>query len=466
MDCRGPEVLVRTKFIAILAGVAVVAATAAAAQTNPSVAPKTATAPQAGADLAKLQAQRSALFQRMLDKPDDLDAAFKYAALSAQVGDLEAAVSTLERMLIFAPGLPRLQLELGVLYYRLGAFETARTYFQAAISGPQVPDEVRLKVEEYLSGIATAEMDTRFSGQVRLGVRYQTNANRAPGLGTVLTSGGLTIDPGSVGAEDGNVYGAGLFHLSYDLPSQGDSLEADLVVYGSKQFERDELDTALAELTFGPALDMGRIGLDNAVLGIYGIASGVFVDDHFYSAAGGVGTRFVIRPSARTSSLTAFEYRYRDYQESSSAPTANRRDGNEYRAYTNASYIVRPTLLLNAGGYVQRTESEFGYLAYVEAGISGGFSYAFASPFGGSFGPWTLSPTAGFVYREYDDPDPVIDPANAEIDHEAYVGASLLVPVAKSWSLLADTEYRDVSSNYGIRDYDNLSVSISVVKRF
>jgi hypothetical protein len=369
-------------------------------------------------------------------------------------------------MLIFAPGLPRLQLELGVLYYRLGAFETARTYFKSAIAGPQVPDEVRLKVEEYLSGIQTAEMDSRFSGQVRVGVRYQTNANRAPGLGTVLTSGGLTIDPGSIGAADANAYAAGLFHFSHDLPSQGDSLEADLVTYASKQFEREELDTVLAELTFGPALDMGRFGVDNAVLGIYGIAAGVFVNDHFYSAAGGVGTRFVIRPSARMSSLTAFEYRYRDYQESSVAPTADNRDGNEYRLYTSNSYIVTPTFMLNGGGYVQRTESEFGYLAYIEAGISGGISYAFASPLGGQYGPWTLSPTAGFIYREYDDPDPVIDPTEAEIDHEAYVGASLLVPVAKSWSLLADTEYRDVSSNYAIRDYDNLSVSLSVVKRF
>lgn len=441
-------------------------ATAAFAQTDPKVAPKTVAPPQVVGDLATLQAQRAALFQRMLDKPDDLDTAFKYAALSAQVGDLEAAIATLERMLIFAPGLPRLQLELGVLYFRLGAFETARTYFTSAIAGPQVPDEVRAKVEEYLSGIATAEMDTRFSGQIRLGVRYQTNANRAPGLGTVLTSNGLTIDPGSVGAADSNVYGAGLFHFSYDLPSQGDSLEADLVTYASKQFEREELDTALAEVTFGPAFDMGRFDIDNAVLGIYGIASGVFVNDHFYSAAGGAGTRFVIRPSARASLLTAFEYRYRDYQESSAAPTADNRDGSEYRLYTNNSYIVTPSFMLTGGAYVQLTEAAESYLAYVEAGVSGGFSYAFASPLGGEFGPWTLSPTAGYVYREYDEADPVIDPTAAEVDHEAYVGASLQVPVAKSWSLLADGEYRNVSSNYAIRDYDNFSVSLSVVKRF
>src|SRR5687768_2070429 len=57
-------------------------------------------------DRASAEARRQALFQRMLTDPSNLDYAFEYAALSEQVGDLEAAISTLERMLVFAPGLP------------------------------------------------------------------------------------------------------------------------------------------------------------------------------------------------------------------------------------------------------------------------------------------------------------------------------------------------------------------------
>ncbi len=439
---------------------------AAHAQTSPAVEPKSVVAPQPGMDIATLQGQRAKLFERMLEKPDDLDAAFQYAALSVQAGDLEAAVSTLERMLIFAPGLPRLQLELGVLYFRLGAYETARTYFQAAIAAPDVPPEVRAKVEQYLGGIDQAGIQTRFTGQVRAGIRHQTNANRAPGVGTVLTTGGLVIDPGSVGTPDWNVYGAGLFHLTHELPSQGDSLEADLVVYGSKQFEREELDTALAELTFGPAFDLGRFGIDNGALGLYGIGSGVFVDDHFYSAAGGAGVRLVLRPSARFSSVSAFEYRYRDYHDSSAAPTASDRDGNEFRGFTSGTYILSPTLLLGGNAYVQRSEARFGRLTYTEAGFAANLSRSFASPFGGEHGPWTVTPSAGFVYRSYDDPDPAINPAEAETDREAFVGLNLLVPVGKAWALLAEGEYRNVNSNYAIRDYDNVSVTLSVVKRF
>jgi Flp pilus assembly protein TadD len=50
----------------------------------------------------------------MIARPNDLDLAFEYATLSSQAGDYEGAISTLERMLVYAPNTPRLQLELGV----------------------------------------------------------------------------------------------------------------------------------------------------------------------------------------------------------------------------------------------------------------------------------------------------------------------------------------------------------------
>lgn len=431
--------------------------------------PKSTVEAQPGLDITITQSRREVLFARILEKPDDLDAAFEYAALSVQAGDLEAAVSTLERMLIFAPGLPRLQLELGVLYYRLGAYETARSYFEAAIAAPDVPAEVQAKVEQYLGGIDDAGKTTRFTGQVRAGIRYQTNANLAPVDGTTIPLNGLppvVLDPGSAGEPDWNVYGAALLHLSHDLPSQGDTLEGDLVVYGSKQHELDELDTALAEVTLGPAFDLGRFGIENGAIGVYGIASGVFIEDEFYSAAGGVGTRLVLQPNPRLYTLTGLEYRYRDYHESSVAPTADDRDGSEFRAYTTANFIVSPSVVLNGTAYVQRTDAEADYVSYTEAGLSASASFSFAAPFGLGAAPWIISPVAGVIHREYDENDPLYSADVEQLDNEAFVGANLVIPATEEWLLLVETEYRDVGSNYAIRNYDNFSVAFSVVKRF
>lgn len=57
------------------------------------------------------------MLQRMIANPSDLDLAFQYAQASCDAGDYEGAISALERMLIYAPNTPRIQFELGVLYY-------------------------------------------------------------------------------------------------------------------------------------------------------------------------------------------------------------------------------------------------------------------------------------------------------------------------------------------------------------
>src|SRR6185312_12696418 len=76
--------------------------------------------PQAGiGSVSAINARRGVLFTQMMAQPANIELAFEYAALSSRVGDIEAAISTLERMLIFAPDLARLKLELGALYFRL-----------------------------------------------------------------------------------------------------------------------------------------------------------------------------------------------------------------------------------------------------------------------------------------------------------------------------------------------------------
>src|SRR6188768_3535221 len=89
-------------------GLSALAAPQAHAQATPAAAAK-----------GDLERQYDEAFQETLRKPADLDVLFKFASLASQTGDLEGAISTLERMLLINPDLPRVRLELGVLYYRL-----------------------------------------------------------------------------------------------------------------------------------------------------------------------------------------------------------------------------------------------------------------------------------------------------------------------------------------------------------
>jgi tetratricopeptide (TPR) repeat protein len=175
-----------------------------------------------------IESRREALLREMIARPNDLDLAFEYAQLSAQVGDYEGAVSTLERMLIYAPNTPRLQLELGILYYKLGAYEVARAYFAQALANPNVPPQVAAQVRLYLQQLALAADPPAFSATIFSAIRWESNANFGPGTNSVTLNGiDFTLDQQSVGRSGWSALNVGTMHYAWDLKKQGDRIEFD-----------------------------------------------------------------------------------------------------------------------------------------------------------------------------------------------------------------------------------------------
>lgn len=89
-------------------------------------------------------------FQASLEKPSDPETLAKFADLAVKVGDIEGAISALERLLLIDANQPEVKLELGVLYYRLGSKEAALTYLEGARTSPQASPQVRDRAEEFL----------------------------------------------------------------------------------------------------------------------------------------------------------------------------------------------------------------------------------------------------------------------------------------------------------------------------
>jgi hypothetical protein len=318
-------------------------------------------------------------------------------------------------------------------------------------------------VTQFLAAIDQETDLNAFTGELRFGIRYQTNANSAPLDDTIVLNGlPFQLDTAATGRDDFNVYGAAIMNFSHDLQNQGDRFDVALVAYGAKQFEVDELDAALAEVNIGPTFDLGRFGYDNADLGVYAIGSGIFLDDDFYSAAGGAGARLVATPSNRTTTSLRGEYRRRFYFDSSSSPRASDRDGDEYRGVGSLSYLLQPDVAVSVVAQVERETAEEDYHANWETSGALGTTIAMAPPFGDV--PWTLGLYGGASWRLYDDPDPVINAAEEEEDIEGFFRGSLNVPIRNRWSVLGEGEYRIVDSNYPTRDFDNFSVIFSLVK--
>ena len=414
-----------------------------------------------------IESRRQQLFQIMLDQPDNLDVAFEYAALSTQAGDLEGAISTLERMLIFAPGLPRLQLELGVLYFRLGSMETARSYLEAAIATPGAPPEVISKVQVYLAAIEQNLDPTTFSGAVYAGIRWQSNANAAPDASEVILNGlPFVLSEEAVEQSDYAIFSTGSVSYRHDLENQGDRLDFDAVTYAAFQFEQTQLNTQLVEATLGPTFNLGRVGVENGWFGLYGIGNGALLDEEAYFATAGAGAKLALRPDVQTDLLFRGEYRHRWFHDTDDRPTSSLRTGNEYRAVAAINYLLNSKVRIFAAGRLTREDVEAGFYDNWEYGGLAGATVLFDSPLPALEYPWALNVGGGYLWRDYDDPDPTINAQESENDKEYWINGALNIPLREWLALMPQVEYRNQSSNYPTRDYDVLTISVGLYAKF
>jgi hypothetical protein len=80
------------------------------------------------ADTASDRDARNALFDELLRDPANVELNLRYAELSEKLGDTEAAISALERLVVYAPDRTDIRLQLGLLYLSIGSNDMARSY--------------------------------------------------------------------------------------------------------------------------------------------------------------------------------------------------------------------------------------------------------------------------------------------------------------------------------------------------
>ena len=427
-----------------------------------------ATAPSFAAGSPDIEARRESLLKQMLARPNDLDLAFEYATLSSEAGDYEGAISTLERMLIYAPNTPRLQLELGVLYYRIGAYEVARSYFAQALANPKIPPEIAQQIQLYLAQLALTADPPPFSATIFSAIRWESNANSGPGTQSVTLNGiDFTIDQQSVGKAGWSALNIGTLHYNWNL-KQGDRIELDALAYSTAYFENELQDVALDffEVTVGPSFNLKRWGADNSRGYIYAIGDLAYLGYDYYFSAPGAGLRFLSFAAEKSVLDARLETRDREFNDTSDLPTNSLRTGWQTRLGATYSYYLTPGFVVTTQGYAQREAAEADFYADWEMALSGGFAWTFNNPLWQAKYPWTFQWGAGFVRRNYDDPDPTINPNVAETDRVFWTRGALVWPVAETWALVPQVEYRDQQSNYDIRAFTDLTALVGVQKRF
>lgn len=418
------------------------------------------------AQVAPLEAQRRELFQKFLANPADVDTAFAYAVLSTRVGDYEAAIATYEGLLVRHPGTPRLQLELAALYFRLRAYPQARGLFQAVLARADTPDTVRMKVTAYLDAIdAGKRQRSGFSGRVVLGGRWESNANAAPDVSSISLNGmEFLLAPGSRAAGDlSTQFGVNL-RYRHLLSRHGDYLDVSLGGSGNRYRELGRLDSQVVELRAGPDISLSRLGLRDARLSLRAVAGQMWLRGARYMHSDGVALGYR-QPVGRQAWLDAnLDYRNESYIPPPAQASAAEFSGQRYRAgmgYTRQQAADWQWML---GAGVERRKARADYNAYWEPRLNGAVSHRLALPRQTGHRPWTLALTGQLARRHSDGPMRVVNRHERQKGHELMLQLVQTIPLRDRTELQVFAGYRDVESNYRIRNYSNRFVGFSVVQ--
>ena len=218
-------------------------------------------------ELRATQIERQRVFDSIIEDPTNLENLFNYANLSILVGDLEAAIGVFEQMLIYKPDLPRIKLELGVLYFRLGAFASAKRYLDD-VENYDPPQEVKEKVDVFLEQIENETRLFKTQSVLSLGMGLSGNANAGLDTDVVTVVGDLgAVDLNISNKPESDIYYTAAFstQITQDLRHpRGDTI--NYVVSLSRQVYRDfsNFDSSTGVFSVNRKFNM----IDNDTLGL------------------------------------------------------------------------------------------------------------------------------------------------------------------------------------------------------
>lgn len=423
------------------------------------------------AERTALEARKEALFQQMLKNPANLDVTFAYADAAAKLGDYEGAVSALERMLLFNPSLPRVQLELGALYFRMGSYTISRSYFDKVLAA-NPPPEVRDRVNAYLAQIAQASSPQHFSGFVFGGVQYQTDANLAPGSPTIASPiGEVLLNSQFVKAADENFFVNGSALYTYDLGTENkDTFEVGGTGIANRYITFTRLDLDVAELTAGPRFNFPNPLPDfsGASLKPYAIVNDVALGQNQYFHTLGAGGEATAAAWHDWRFKMLFEFRDKNFDDAADRPESRFLTGTDklVSLFVNKPITAAPMsdLTLEFDFLDQDTRVNY-YSNFTYAGAAT-YHLHYEDPTGYSHLPLDTSLFFSFSTSDYEGPDPCCVPSTTRVDNHWRFGVTQSFQVLRNLAVVLQLQRDIVGSSLGIYSYTSDSVTVGPQFKF
>ena len=429
----------------------------------------TASLPAAADDTDPKRAEFLSLYQQVLKNPTNVELTLRYARLGADLGDYEASVSALERLLMYNPDLPTAEIELGLLYARLKSYAMARVYLEQAAAAPNASPELRARAQDALTKVDRLSSPHQFAGEIELGVQYQSNAGQVPGAVAPAPPGFTLPNIPLRKQSDSNVFlnAAGIYR--YDLGNaESDTLEATGTLYQSAFFRNSHLNLGIAELTLGPRLTLDRIGLEHATLRPYLMGTYVMLDNTSLLAGGGAGIELAKTFSWGTLARLFYEHEERGYFNSSFNPLASQLNGSVDVARFTATQPIGDASTLDLMLRYVHENTRFSFDTSSQYRIQASYSVRYSGLLSvpGVARPWETIVEAGHDWTLYDAANPAINPNVTRRDGSWFFGGSEFLHVNKWLAAGIGVARQITSSNIGNFSFNNTTATLSVKASF
>jgi hypothetical protein len=411
---------------------------------------------------SELQRDADQLFEQLLKDPKNIDLTLRYAQAVAKLGNLEAAISSLERLLLLDRNYPGVRVELAQLYMRLNSLEVARSYLNQAEREPGVTPAARSRIQRLRAEIDQAESGSRIAVNIITGLRYQTNQSAEP-AGADIIAGGVpqTLSRIFAGKPAWDLFATANVMHSLDLGGKA-RWDTNGLVYVSQPFSHSWLNVAALEVNTGPRFDL-RVGdISLAAARPYVVGTEVLLGNRQFLSSGGAGVS-VDRPIVEGLNAGAFyEFRAESFSNTPRVTNATALDGtiNSFGGALLYRVIENGALGFQTSYAITDNDAKIGSNDSLVFRIS--YTQTFLLPPDWGVGPLVVTPLVYRIYSWDTVPNPVFDPVlksstkewryglTAQLGLSDNIAASLHVVHDDTFANLPNTRIRNTQAILGV----------------
>jgi hypothetical protein len=393
-----------------------------------------------------------AIHLRLLQEPTSLDLLYEYAQFAVKEGNFESAIGALEGMLIIAGNQPRVLLELGILYQRLGVSITANNYLQRARDLSATNSEVANFADEYLIEIDKQTSPHLLTGVVSIGVRYQSNPTFSPDAAEIR-SGGFNIPLPESHKRESDVNAMFFSRIDHRYSfTKRFSLASDLFIYGTAYDDNTQLNFGVVEFAFGPQFASPRNAAGQFNVRPHIVLRGTSLDGSQLEQTAGAGLDCRALFGANTVLNAKYQFRDVEHKDFNNRGVVPLRSGDEHILDFRYRTEFMRGHLVEVGLFGRHHNAERNFLETEQYDISLRYSLKIDNFIFREQRKMVLTPYVVSRFIDYGGADPDIDSDVTRSDREWRLGVHYKIPLVSSWSLVMNLEHLDADSN--IINYD------------